>query len=101
MRDSDSVQRWFVHSVRCMRNSKLVSRKSELNSRLCTTSNTHQGRLIRDVDVMDHHLGTRTRDMVRGMADPVMVMTTTPHSVNRGVALLHFPSWVLLLVVCC
>ena len=80
-----------------MRRSKLVWRNSEL----CTTNNTHQG-LLRDV--MDHPLATRThmvRDMVQGMAaDTTMVMTTTPTHSVRG-ALLQFPSWVLLLVVCC
>ena len=81
------------------------------NSELYTTNNTQQGLLS---NVMDHPLGTPTRDMVEGMvADMVVdmvvdivavdtvIMTTTLNSVGGDLEILHFPSWVPLQVVYC
>lgn len=76
------------------------------NSELYTTNNTQQGLLS---NVMDHPLGTLTRDMVEGMvADMVVdmavadtVMTATLNSVEGDLEILHFPSWVPLQVVYC
>ena len=77
------------------------------NNELYTTNNTQQGLLS---NVMDHPLGTLTRDMVEGMvadmaadmavADTV-IMTTTLNNVGGDLEILHFLSWVPLQVVYC
>jgi hypothetical protein len=94
-----------------MRRSRLVSR----NKKLCTTkANTQQGLIGNTVEgnALDHPLGIRTLDMVGGMVVDsvvdtvvdtvmVMVMMTTLHRVREVLQVLHFPSWVPLLVVYC